>query len=226
MDPLILSIDTCTVGSLALSRGATLLGATTGEGDVSHSNTLLREIDGLLAAAELKLVDVDLFAVAVGPGSFTGLRIGIATVKALAATLIKPTVGVSTLEAIAIASGKSAGTVALLPAGRGELFTQLFSVADDRVVTALDAPAHLTPARVLERYDGFSDLVWAGPGALAQQDLIEGRSSWKLAAPADNLAIYCAELALQRYRVGRVEQALELRALYVRPSDPELKKKE
>ena len=223
MEPLVLSIETCTLaGSLALSRGDALLGASRSDAETSHSNTLLREIDRLLSTTQTQLRDVDLFAVAVGPGSFTGLRIGVATVKALAATLNKPTVGISTLEAIALAAGKSDATVALLPAGRGEVFVQMFSVDEKKLVTALDGPAHLTPERMLERYQSKGDLLWAGPGALAQQEVIE--EGWNLAPQCENLAIYCGELALQKYRIGQVEQAHELRAIYVRPSDAELKK--
>jgi tRNA threonylcarbamoyladenosine biosynthesis protein TsaB len=223
MDPLVLSIETCTLaGSLALSRGETLLGVSSGDAKTSHSNTLLKEIDQLFSTTQTELRDVDLFAVAVGPGSFTGLRIGVATVKALAATLNKPVVGVSTLEAIALSVGESRATVALLPAGRGEVFVQLFSVDENRTVTALDIAAHLTPERMLERYGSFDDLLCSGPGAHAERQVIEER--WRLAPQCENLAVYCGQLALQRYRVGQVEQAQELRAIYVRPSDAELKK--
>jgi tRNA threonylcarbamoyladenosine biosynthesis protein TsaB len=225
MDPLVLSIETCTLaGSLALSRSETLLGVSSGDAKTSHSNTLLKEIDQLFSTTQTELREVDLFAVAVGPGSFTGLRIGVATVKALAATLNKPVVGVSTLEAIALSAGESRATVALLPAGRGEVFVELFSVDEKEVLTALDTPAHLTPERMIERYDSMNELLWSGPGALAQQEVIEKHSGWSLAPQCENLAVFCGELALQKYRLGQVEQAHELRAIYVRPSDAELKK--
>src|SRR5215213_11524682 len=121
--PLILSVETATLsGSVALLRGEQVLAALAGDSGVSHSNTLLNDIDKLLHEAQIDLPQVDLFAVATGPGSFTGLRIGIATVKALAATLDRPCAGVPTLQAIALAAGESRRSVALLPAGRGEVF--------------------------------------------------------------------------------------------------------
>src|SRR5947207_1763330 len=129
--PLILSLETATLaGSVALSRGNQMLAALAGDSGVSHSNTLLHDVDKLLSEAHIDLSDIDFFAVATGPGSFTGLRIGIATVKALAATLDRPCAGVPTLQAIALAAGPSPGSIALLPAGRGEVFAQLFSVTD------------------------------------------------------------------------------------------------
>src|SRR5204863_4448137 len=114
---------------------------------ISHSNTLLADLDKLLAETKTKLPAIDLFAVAAGPGSFTGLRIGIATVKALAATLDRPCAAIPTLQAVALAGGPSDASVALLPAGRGEVFAQLFSVANDGTVTPLDEPLHIPPEK-------------------------------------------------------------------------------
>src|SRR5262252_1548671 len=85
MDPLILAIETATrAGSVAVNRGESLLSAVTGDAAVSHSASLIQMIEQALAQAGQRLSDVDLFAAASGPGSFTGLRIGLATVKALA----------------------------------------------------------------------------------------------------------------------------------------------
>ena len=114
--PLILSVETATLsGSVALSRGDEILGVVSGDASISHSNTLLGDVDKLLTQTNIALPEIDLFAVATGPGSFTGLRIGIATTKALAATLDRPTAGIPTLEAVALAGGVSEVAVALLP---------------------------------------------------------------------------------------------------------------
>ena len=123
MDHLTLSLETATRGgSLALLRGDTLLTSSTGIADESHSVNLLSQIETLLHDARVTLRDVDLFAVASGPGSFTGLRIGLATMKAFAVVFERPCVGVPTLDAIIYAAGEFECTFALLPAGRGEVF--------------------------------------------------------------------------------------------------------
>ncbi|PYS76242.1 MAG: tRNA (adenosine(37)-N6)-threonylcarbamoyltransferase complex dimerization subunit type 1 TsaB [Acidobacteria bacterium] len=85
---------------------------------------VLEDIDRALAEACVRLEDVELFAAANGPGSFTGLRSGLATLKALAVTLGKPLVGVPTLHALAHAARPAERLLALIPAGRGEVFAQ------------------------------------------------------------------------------------------------------
>ena len=88
--PLILSIETATLtGSVALCKGDEVVAVHNGHDGPSHSNTLLRTIESVLKDGGIQLSDVDLFAVAIGPGSFTGLRIGLATVKGLAFTILE-----------------------------------------------------------------------------------------------------------------------------------------
>ena len=219
--PLILSVETATLaGSVALARGEQVLAASTGNAGISHSNTLLNDIDVLLGGAHVALGEIDLFAVATGPGSFTGLRIGIATVKALAETLDRPCAGIPTLEAIALAAGESERSVALLPAGRGEVFAQIFSVTQDGLVTTLENATHISPQILLEKYGSSDDVVWCGEGAIANRKLLE---NGRVAPPILNLATHVASLALKRFREGRLQPADALQAVYVRPSDAELK---
>ena len=237
--PLILSLETATMGGgVFLGRGDVELAARTGRSDVSHSNTLLSDINDCLNKAGLSLSDIEVFACASGPGSFTGLRIGIATVKGLAATLDRPSIGIPTLRAVAHAAGPSSVTVALLPAGRGEVFAQMFSVSADSVVDR-DTAAHLSPAKLIERYGGLERVLWAGNGAHNERDFLaaqaeqrglrfnevnsEAGEGWRLAPKVENLAPHVAALALRDYDAGAVQTAQSLSAIYVRPSDPELK---
>lgn len=239
--PLILAIDTATrAGSVALARGADLLSLQTGDRETSHSVDLIVTVAAALESIGAKLNDVDLFAAASGPGSFTGLRIGLASIKSFAVSAGKRCVGVPTLAAIAHAAGESAQTVALLPAGRGEVFAQLFSVDADGV-TSLDSPAHLSPAIVLEKYTSIETLIWAGEGAHSHSGTISERAKtagprwseqgpesdaeamgWVLAPRCDELAGSIAALAYDEYRAGRTTSPEELRAIYVRPSDAEI----
>jgi len=221
---LILSVETATLsGSVALTRGEDVLAAFAGDAKVSHSNTLLKDIDRLLSDNQVSLAEIDLFAVAVGPGSFTGLRIGIATVKALATTLDRLCAGIPTLVAVALAAGPSPRTVALLPAGRGEVFAQMFSVTHDAFVTALDQPAHISPQKLLEKYGPFDNLLWCGEGATANKSLIEQNPQWQIASQTSVLAIHVARLALIKFHKQQLERADTVQAIYVRPSDAELK---
>lgn len=225
--PLILSIETATLsGSVAVSRGDEILHVVSGDPKISHSNTLLDDVDKLLSQTQIGLNEIDLFAVATGPGSFTGLRIGLATIKALAATLDRPAAGIPTLEAVALSGGVSKATVALLPAGRGEVFTQLFSVAGAHRVDALDEAAHIPPTRLFERYGHLESVMWCGQGAIIHRDLIEPQAAgrhWRFAPESTSLAAQVAKLALQRFKQNEINDAYALRAIYVRPADAQLK---
>lgn len=177
-EPLILSLETATrAGSLALARGGRVIASRAGDPAVSHSTNLLGDVDALLKETGCGLGEVELFAAASGPGSFTGLRIGLATVKALAATLERKCAGVPTLEAVAFGAGPSSLTLALLPAGRGEVFAQLFSVEANGVVHTLCAPAHLPPRQLFESVRHERKLKWAGEGALLLASEIKAAAS-------------------------------------------------
>lgn len=241
--PLILSLDTATLGgSVGLTQGKEASAAIIGDPSLSHSNTLLRDINQVLKTAGVTLSDVELFAVAAGPGSFTGLRIGLATVKAFSTTLSRPCTGIPTLHAIAHSCGPSSVVVAAQPAGRGEVFAQLLSVSSDGAVKELDAPSHLSPKAMIEKYGALSDLKWAGEGARLYRDKIRDAAhertiefrdkpvnsagdvrGWVLAGREANLAKEIAALALQRWQRGERGVPDSLRAIYVRPSDAELK---
>ncbi len=238
--PLILAIETATrAGSVALVRGHEILASASGDASSSHSINLIEIVEGTLKKGKADLSEVALFAAAVGPGSFTGLRIGLATVKSLAVCTGRSCVGVSTLAAIAHAAGTSERTVSLLPAGRGEFFAQLFSVADGRV-RELDGPEHLSPNAILEKYGQAGPLQWAGPGAHLQAEALQAwavarnirfggsgtdRSAWTVAPPTAELAISVATLALNEYQSGNTVRPDKLQAVYVRASDVEINEK-
>ena len=228
-NPLILGLETATMaGSVCLALGNEILVSQTGDASTSHSNTLLRDIHQVLDQARVSLNDIDVFAAAVGPGSFTGLRIGLATTKALAATLSRQCLSVPTLAALASAAGVAENVIALLPAGRGEVFVQLFSVAGEADVTPVDEAAHLSPAKMLERYAKLETAIMAGEGAELHRNAILDYASansrnWSIARLDRELAKHVALIGLKLYRAQKTIGPESLQALYVRPSDAELK---
>ena len=239
-EPVILAIETATrAGSVAVARDEKILASKSGDATSSHSTDLIENIDAVLREAAAALHDIDLFAVAVGPGSFTGLRIGLATVKSLAVSLDRKCVGVSTLAAIAQAGGVTERVVALLPAGRGEVFAQMFAVRPN-VVEPRDEPAHLTPQAMLVRYGNYQPVTWAGEGAQAQLQLLTDEAQtrgislktaateanthgWMIADETPRLAEAVAILALREWRNGKLIDPEDLQANYVRASDAEIK---
>jgi len=239
-EPVILAIETGTrAGSVALARGEEILAARPGDASSSHSQDLIENIDVVLQESGVELSAVDLFAAAIGPGSFTGLRIGLATAKSLAVSLDRRCVGVSTLGAVSHAAGVGERIVALLPAGRGEVFAQMFAVRED-AIEPLDEPAHISPQALVVKYSRYPRLTWAGEGAHTQVDLLrtearakgieltvgaqeQNKNGWRLAPPASRLAEDVARLAFREWRKGNVIDPGELRANYVRASDAEIK---
>jgi tRNA threonylcarbamoyladenosine biosynthesis protein TsaB len=244
VEPLILSVDTATdVRSVVVVRGTRLLSFKKGAGRNTHSASILSEIDEALRAADVGVGEIELFAVASGPGSFTGLRAGLATIKSFASTLQRPTVGVPTLHAVAHAAGESRRVVAAIPAGRGELFAQLLEVTSDGSIVELTKPSHVAPAVLLDKMAAVgTSLRWTGEGAHAHADAISqqalhqglrfvveseqimegGERSWTLAPRTNVLAAHVAALALASFRRGHAVRAVELRAIYVRASDAEI----
>ena len=89
---------------MAVARGASLIATLQGDADEKRSERLWGEIDSLLSEAGLKINDVDLFSVCIGPGGFTGLRVGIAAIKGFASANSKQIVGVTSLEAVALSA--------------------------------------------------------------------------------------------------------------------------
>ena len=242
---LTLGVDTSTEKrSVALLRGGRLLYGLASELREGGSAGLLADVDRVLEAASVPLKDVGLFAAAVGPGSFTGLRSGLATVKGLALTLGKPVVGVPTLHAVAYAARPARRVVALIPAGRGEVFSQLLCVNADGVVTEIEDPTHMPPALLLEKVTRLGGGVkWVGGGALKYVEQIRQAAeaagldfvstdgggvepedgAWVLSANVEALAETVALLGRARFEGGGVWDAASLGAVYVRPSDAELK---
>lgn len=121
--------------SVALVEDGRLLSQYSQCSGLTHSRTLLPMAEDMLKNAELSLDKVDLFAVAHGPGSFTGIRIGVSTVKGLAWAADKPCVGVSTLEAMAWHGLAAGGLVCpVMDARRSQVYNALFQVENGRPV--------------------------------------------------------------------------------------------
>ncbi len=145
--------------SVALVRDGALISQYSQCSGLTHSRTLLPMAEDMLKNAELKLSDVDLFAVAHGPGSFTGIRIGVSTVKGLAWAADKPCVGVSTLEAMAWHGLASGGLVCpVMDARRQQVYNALFRIEDG-------APRRLTEDRPIALAQLGDELAALGESA-------------------------------------------------------------
>lgn len=153
--------------SVALCRDGELIAQYSQCSGLTHSRTLLPMVEDLLRNTETRLDDVDAVAVACGPGSFTGIRIGVAAVKGLCWAAEKPAIGVSTLAAMAwngVAAGEGSLICCCMDARRQQVYNALFEIRDAK-------PARLVPdraisleelARELEKYEKRVFLVGDG----------------------------------------------------------------
>jgi tRNA threonylcarbamoyladenosine biosynthesis protein TsaB len=227
---LVLALDTTTrAGSVALVRDGHLLEVHVGDASRTHAARLPADLQELLRRQGAALEDVDLFAVAAGPGSFTGLRIGIAAVQGLAFATRHPVVGVSALDALARSAGERRLLVgAWMDAQRGEVYAQLYGGGDSPEQAVLQPAAVGSPSVILEMWlqdtgSGGERLLLAGDGALAYREVIQARLPRARIAPVvPPLAPAIAELAADRAARGEAGPPHAVMPIYVRRPDAEL----
>jgi tRNA threonylcarbamoyladenosine biosynthesis protein TsaB len=188
----------------------------------SHATGLLESADWLLARAGWTRSSLDGFVATRGPGSFTGIRVGLGTVRGLALAADRPCVGVGSLEAIAQAHGPDErDRVALIGAGRGELYGARF----DAVATpprALDEPWLRPVAGLLEGIEGEAVLIFAPGSTELRPESTDAPARLRIAPVPHDVAAAAGVLALLRGLPGRGEPAT-LAPVYVRPPDAVLK---
>ena len=227
-DLLALGIDTSTRhGSVGLSGPSGPIAQIELHSASNHVERLLPAIDTLLADAGLAADQLDLIAVATGPGSFTGVRIAMATGKGLALATHRPLAGYSTLETMAVAAAVSSQAIAAHPvcvvlrAGRGELYRGLYLVKGGQV-TSIVPEAAVSPARAIEGLPEYCALV--GDGA---EDCLSYRGSaapagWILHPSAPPIGVTLAGRAIDGATRAGFEGFPALMPNYLRLSDAEV----
>lgn len=213
---LLLAVDTSGKnGSIALARcgpeaDCSVIEVVSLDGG-TFSAQLVPQIAALLAKHNLSKQDIDAFAVVSGPGSFTGLRIGLAAIKALAEVLAKPIAAVSLLEAMSVLGRSRGNVIAALDAGRGDIYAGRYDVNG--------SGAHLKSERLLTR----SELMQSAVGSIvvtADHSLAEAARHAALQVEEIELprSDAIARLGWQRILAGKTVLPAELDANYVRRS--------
>ena len=221
----ILAVDTSTLScSAAVVADGLLRAELNTVNSQTHSKHLMDMISTLCGMSELKIAEMDGFAVTIGPGSFTGLRIGISTIKGLAWSLNKPVVGVSSLDAIAWQCAPSPYPIcSLLDARKQEVYYCRYRFSGDELKKeGIEQVA--SPDRVLR--DIHEPCLFVGNGAL----LYKGKISDELGESAHFAgwnqhtirASTVAGLSLARFRRQKTDDVALLVPLYIRKSDAEL----
>ena len=222
---LILTIATATpTGSVALTRGEELLAELILVPAGSHSDYLIPVIDELLTRSGVVVEEIDAFAAVVGPGAFTGLRVGVSTVKGLAQATGKPTIAVSSLQALAMQAPDAGLPIcALLDARKGEVYAGMFQWHNG-FPEPLSKERVAPPEIVLDAIN--ANTIFIGDGCRASRTLIvrhcADRANFVPWAMNPLRASAAAMLAYDIFCNGDSVSPLELKPEYVRLSDAEL----
>lgn len=204
--------------------GKRLLGRSCLDTGKNHSLALLPMTEALLANCELSLTQIDAFAVTVGPGSFTGLRIGLSTVKAWCDAWDRPAVAVSSLDAMYRAIDRPGLVCPVFDARRSELYAALF-----RDGQRLTPDLALAPERLCEELKKYAEPVtFGGDGLDPWEEVLRQSlgSRFRAVAPERRLdmAAAAAMLALDKLERGQTTAASALVPVYLRLSEAEEKR--
>lgn len=236
VQPVILAIDTATPAtSLALTRGTrdegVVLASLGLSSNVTHSRRLLTSIDWLMAEVDVCWADINAIGVSLGPGSFTGLRIGMATAKGLAMASGLKLIGVSTLDALAAKCVTRRLICSVLDARKKEVYAAFYRMSDFGTVEKVSEIVALSPQDLALQVS--EPVVMIGDGAVVYKELFQEMLGDKLEIVAAHLnepsATSLGMLSGEQFLNGLSLDTDTAVPLYVRTSDAELnlkKKKE
>jgi tRNA threonylcarbamoyladenosine biosynthesis protein TsaB len=221
----ILAVDTATKScSVAITEQHAVLGELTSVSEQTHSKHLLEMIRTVMQSAGIGMSSLDAFAVTRGPGSFTGLRIGISSIKGLAYSMNKPVVGISSLEALAQQSTPASDRICpLIDARKGEVYAAVYRFISEGLIRESDEMV-LSPDELLKGID--KPCVFLGSGAVLYRDVIMQKlGSLGAFAPQQAHVIRAstvAALGRKRFENGEIDEVADLVPHYIRKSDAEL----
>lgn len=227
---IVLALDTCdSRGSVAVLEDATVLLAVAHDSSEDYSSWLLPAVGRVLQGSGLKMADVDGYAVAAGPGSFTGVRVGLTTAKAWAEVYGKRISGVSRLEAIGMQGVlESSHVAAFVDAHRGQVFGAIFRRKGE-VLERLGEEMVIPPGKFIETAAELAkgeSISWVSidAGVLISEENWKARE--KRAEQVESVSCVLApaigRIGSRELAAGRFTSALSLDANYVRRSDAEI----
>ncbi|MCC6544027.1 MAG: tRNA (adenosine(37)-N6)-threonylcarbamoyltransferase complex dimerization subunit type 1 TsaB [Nitrospirae bacterium] len=222
----VIGVDTSTMmGSVGIIDDDRPLGQISLNIERTHSERLMEAVSGLIESVQITLDQIECLAISIGPGSFTGLRIGLGTVKGLSLVSGKSVVPVSTLEALAFNTPFCRYLVCpLLDAKKSEVYTALFKYTDNGSIIRQTDDFVISPDKLIDRLN--EPVMFTGDGVHVYRDLLK-RHLGDLAffAPANTIlpsGISVAILGLQNFQKGKAGSG-SLVPVYIRKSEAEIK---
>ncbi len=215
----ILGIDTSSSSlSVAVMDDDLLKGEFTLNHKLTHSEQMMPLLDSLLSHLELKMADIDLIGVSVGPGSFTGIRIGVAAANAMAMALDIPVVGISSLEAMAYTAGETAYTiVSTFDAQRDRFYFNAYRFENSEL-KPLEAEDVLEKEDLIKKLESYDKVLLLGDAVFINEELPLNVKKAKRAVRYVRASSVC-ELAHRDYLLGKTGFAVPV---YLRKSQAEI----
>lgn len=216
-----LAFDSCSkTASVAVLQNTHVLYETILNKGLHHSEVLLPAIDEAFRLTNLLVTDIDFFACTLGPGSFTGLRIGLSTLKGFMLATEKPAAGVSSLAALALnVKEKERNICAMMDAGRGQVYYASYQYDQNGLLQELEIAKAVNPRLIAE--SASPNVVYVGDGAIKYADLFPSSLRQNI-APAYQQFL-CASsvglLALENYRQGNFLSPETCVPFYLRSTD-------
>lgn len=234
----ILAIDTSSKNAaVAILENQNTIIELNNDDEKTHSQKLMPMIDDAFKKSDLSLDDIDLISCCLGPGSFTGVRIGIATAKAFADSKNIPTVGVSSLEALAYNLNQDGLICSLINANNGNVYAGLFEIVEGKTLKSkldflalkdLNGDISLSFLRDFIEIDSklYSNIYFVGDGAILYKDLIEKLifKNYDITVVEEQLStgISIGKIGYTNYKNGNYGDSSFLSPIYLRKSQAEL----
>jgi len=222
----ILALETATIaGSVAICDDTSgLIGEVRINVKIAHAERLMPSIKWLMESSQVTIEEIDAFAISIGPGSFTGLRIGLSTVKGFAFATNKPVVSVPTLDAFARTVPFSAYQICpLFDARKDEVFAALYRWDENNIIKIMPERA-VSPGDFLKEITDKT--VFIGDGIIRYGDMIMDICGDKAIFPPPSImspsAATVGEIAFEKIKKGDLADPVSLTPFYIRKSEAEL----
>jgi len=195
--------------------------------DLNHSEVLLSAIDYACLQTRMKISEIDLFACTIGPGSFTGLRIGVSTLKGLMLATGKPAVGISSLAALALNVGKGSKIIcSAMDAGRGQVYTAFYRYNEKGLLDQIGTDKAVDPREIIHHAE--QEIIFVGDGVIKYADIISNTKTNKIniASSAQQYirASSVGILGREKYNRNELLNAETFVPVYLRSADASVKK--
>lgn len=195
--------------------------------DLNHSEVLLSAIDYACLQTRIKISEIDLFGCIIGPGSFTGLRIGVSTLKGLMLATGKPAVGISSLAALALNVGKSSKIIcSAMDAGRGQVYIAFYRYNENGLLDQIGTDKAVDPREIILNPE--QEIIFVGDGAIKYSGIISNNINNKIniASSAQQYirASSVGILGREKYNRNELLNAETFVPVYLRSADARVKK--